>query len=100
MDILKLTKLSIVDQGLISPMLSPKYHTENTHIPKDWAHTFISLHSPKQNILKAGLKSLSIHNRTGVTLHFFSNILATEQVKPSRTPETYDSVQKRIEINS
>ena len=35
MDILKLTKLLIADQGLISPMLSPKYHTENTHIPKD-----------------------------------------------------------------
>ena len=37
MDMLKLTKL-IVDQGLISPLLSPENNTENTennHIPKD-----------------------------------------------------------------
>lgn len=67
MDMLKLTKLLVVDQGLISSILSPEY-AENDR--KGWSPDIISPHSSKWYTLEVGLKSLSIHNRTTVTLHF------------------------------
>lgn len=53
----------------LSPMLSPEYHKKNNPIPKGQKQTLIiSSHSPKWYILKVGLHSLSVDNRT-VTLH-------------------------------